>query len=411
MKKYTSIIILLFAILLTSCSGDDVATGTATPVAGDSVVIAFESYIGRPATRGSVETSTTLQYNGVAVYACYTKGGTYSSGSYTTPSSVGFTPNEMNGTKVMNSSWTYRTIHFWPQGSDEYLSFLAFGPYSSKTLMNSNELYSGDRTYIKHTVDNTPANQTDLVYASALDKYYRVKYTESGSRVNRSTSYSSGVSSSGTVTLSFSHATSRIGFSITSTALADPSNFTESPTVDNTQITSNATITINKIVLLGDNSSATKTTPTGAFYMTGLLNLKDGSWTETSTDKQEFSFYASSDTKPMLKGTASYGGGTVIYYNSITINNSDYLFIIPQDFTTDDLYLYIDYTVNYSSGVSGDVSKGINYTRYIKVPKNFEEGKAYLLKLDIGDSNSFRPISLNVETVEGWGDEETVTPT
>lgn len=82
-------------------------------------------------------------------------------------------------------------------------------------------------------------------------------------------------------------------------------------------------------------------------------------------------------------------------------NGKDYLFVIPQDFSStadgaDKLYVIVEYDVTYTSS-----STTITNTVYKKLPIKFEQGKAYMLNLTIGLPIEF---DIDVDTVSGVED-------
>ena len=71
------------------------------------------------------------------------------------------------------------------------------------------------------------------------------------------------------------------------------------------------------------------------------------------------------------------------------------MFVIPQDFSetgTDNLYVIVEYTITYTSGVSATVPNRV----YKQLKKKFEPGKAYMINLTLG-----LPIEFDA-TVTDW---------
>lgn len=81
------------------------------------------------------------------------------------------------------------------------------------------------------------------------------------------------------------------------------------------------------------------------------------------------------------------------------------MFVIPQNFEQghDDLYVIVDYTINYNLGKPGTI-KTMDYQVSSKIEKNFEQGKAYMINLTIG----LTPIDFDVNVVNGWVDDNTI---
>ena len=74
------------------------------------------------------------------------------------------------------------------------------------------------------------------------------------------------------------------------------------------------------------------------------------------------------------------------------------MFVIPQNFEPgkDDLYVIVEYTINYKLGKPGTIET-MDFTVSSKIEKNFEQGKAYKINLNIG----LTPIEFNAE-VNDW---------
>lgn len=59
------------------------------------------------------------------------------------------------------------------------------------------------------------------------------------------------------------------------------------------------------------------------------------------------------------------------------------MFVIPQDFSdagTDNLYVIVEYTITYTSGVPATVTNRV----YKQLKQKFEPGKAYMINLTLG---------------------------
>lgn len=138
----------------------------------------------------------------------------------------------------------------------------------------------------------------------------------------------------------------------------------------------NVTITLKKIILAG---SATEST-TPAFYTKGTIDLSTGLWTTSSSDaKQKFDWFS---------------GDKSVTSTSESNPNTDYLFVIPQDFSnTDELYVIVEYTIQNGS------TETMTSTVSSKLTNNFLQGKAYTINLIIG----LTPIEFDA-TVEDWKD-------
>ena len=307
------------ALTLVSCSSDDL--NSLSDNSSKNEAISFDSYLGRSAvavngSRGSVVDKTQL-HNSADGFGVF---GNYSP-------TEGQTSNLFNNQKVTGDvsaedKWKYDPVRYWP--TQGHIDFLAYAPYADGTTLNN--------TSIDFTVSSI-TEQKDLLWAKA-DGQTKEK---------------------GKVTFKFAHALSRLGYTVK---------------LNKTVPASEATITLNKITLAGSADEATK-----AFYTTGTIDLSKTSstdlWTTSSTDaKQNFKWFS-----------GTHDLGTTDYSNPAT----DYLFVIPQDFSitepnADELYVIVEYTIEYNSGVKATVTNTVSS----QIKKKFEQGKAYTINLTIG---------------------------
>lgn len=252
------------------------------------------------------------------------------------------------------------------------------------------------------------------------------------------------------VNMTMLHACARIAVVVTAPVLTDPQNFNSTvATGENVdeQNEGNASITVNKVVLLGDNSSATSSDITGAFTPSAYLCLTnklggnakvgytmndqtDGFWKgQATTGKLAFTLNSSvfasgtygttgsskssgnswtsdNSANNVLKAKQSLDSENNKIYsvNTIGTNSSNYMFVIPQDFTSDSnpLYCYIDYTVNYKDA-SGTLSNGVTYHTYGRIRQTMHAGGAYVINIRISNT-SLNPIDFKV-TPEAWANE------
>lgn len=318
-KKFFMGIAAMAALTLVSCSSDDL--NSLSDNSSKNEAISFDSYLGRSAvavngSRGSVVDKTQL-HNSADGFGVF---GNYSP-------TEGQTSNLFNNQKVTGDvsaedKWKYDPVRYWP--TQGHIDFLAYDPYADGTTLNN--------TSIDFTVSSI-TEQKDLLWAKA-DGQTKEK---------------------GKVTFKFAHALSRLGYTVK---------------LNKTVPASEATITLNKITLAGSADEATK-----AFYTTGTIDLSKTSstdlWTTSSTDaKQNFKWFS-----------GTHDLGTTDYSNPAT----DYLFVIPQDFSitepnADELYVIVEYTIEYNSGVKATVTNTVSS----QIKKKFEQGKAYTINLTIG---------------------------
>ena len=345
-KKFFMGIAAMAALTLVSCSSDDLDSFSGNSSKNEA--ISFDGYLGRSVvavngTRGSEVKIDQLKTGGFGVF-----------GNYNSTGGQNFGSNLFDNVKVYSSStadpvkWTYDNTKYWP--TQGHIDFLAYAPYADKTALNTT-LDGKMTSCINFTVENTVANQKDLLWANAEDQ---TKANNYGTKK---------------VEFTFNHALAKIGYKVK---------------LNNAY--SNATITLKKITLAGSADEATK-----AFYTKGTIDLSktssnsEGLWTiSTPAEKQNFNWF-SSDQKL----------ATTDYNNP----NTDYLFVIPQDFSkteegADKLYVIVGYTIKYNNGETAEMKSTVSS----QIKKNFEQGKAYTINLTIG----LTPIDFDVKVVTGW---------
>lgn len=317
-KKFFMGIAAMAALTLVSCSSDDL--DSLSDNSSKNEAISFDGYLGRSAVAVNGSRGSVVDktqlHNSADGFGVF---GNYSP-------TEGQTSNLFNNQKVTGDAsaedkWKYDPVRYWP--TQGHIDFLAYAPYADGTTLNN--------TSIDFTVSSI-TEQKDLLWAKA-DGQTKEK---------------------GKVTFKFAHALSRLGYTVK---------------LNKTVPASEATITLNKITLAGSADEATK-----AFYTAGTIDLSKTStdlWTTSSTDaKQNFKWFS-----------GTHDLGTTDYSNPAT----DYLFVIPQDFSitepnADELYVIVEYTIEYNSGVKATVTNTVSS----QIKKKFEQGKAYTINLTIG---------------------------
>lgn len=555
-------------VLLAACSTDDSYDEPQALISSEGTAVSFGSYLGRATTRGAayLEPSEIALNGGIGVYAMYTQGKEYNpinelaetkySDNFMENIQLGssLTEEELQTTDAdVASNWVYAPVRYWPNSVFDYLSFMAYAPYdeNKKQLYDKDGNTTGDLSYIQHTVAEDPRNQIDLLYADPTGITNMQLYRDEDSKwkwANGNTfSESADDATPPKVELNFKHATSRIGFVVTSSALKSPLNFSEedkaaalvAKSEDDGSglyvevwaypVNSSTNITVNKVMFLGDNSSAESSSPTGAFTKTAYLNLSNVeqdtkplwngqngklaftydntrervrvvhgnyiengtsySWKEGSESGETGKYIWEPSEKESVEQLFNWGGNILesweetekwwinyltfqaqeldptdygykdlnemvsdqwnkyykdyiqeqwkektdkrkIVYGVLSPNDSeegvwedeaeiypvgnnsdDYMFIIPQDFTDgsdNELWVYLDYTVNYV-GNSGE-AEHVNYKVYRQLKQKFEAGKAYIVVMDIGKkdesttTSSFNSVNFTVQ-LDQWADE------
>ena len=320
-KKFFMGIAAMAALTLVSCSSDDL--DSLSDNSSKNEAISFDGYLGRSAVAVNGSRGSVLE---IADLKTSTEGfGVF--GNYNSTGGQKFGFNLFNNEKVTydasakTPAWKYSPLKYWP--TDGHVDFLAYAPrVDSKQLTGSS---------IDFTVEGDAANQKDLLWANAPGQ----------------------TKENGKVTFKFAHALSRLGYTV---KLNDDYTGT--------------TIKLNKITLAGSNDGTKQ-----AFYTTGTIDLSYTSSPTSSTtklwnpseEKQNFDWYSGDD---QLSKTTAVKNPT-----------TKYLFVIPQKFSAsapDQLYVIVNYTITYSDGTS------VNTKVYKQLDKEFEQGKAYTINLNIG---------------------------
>ena len=363
-KKFVMGIAAMAALTLVSCSSDDLDSFSDNSSKNEA--ISFDGYLGRSAvavngTRGSEVKIGNLQADGFGVFGKYTTTEGQASNLFDNQKvtySTSTTPTE--------SKWTYSPLKFWPANGK--IDFLAYAPYDKNTTLTEN-------SKINFKVAEKVADQKDLLWTNDMNHQITAKITSAKDKVK----------------FQFHHALSRLGYNVT---------------LSGDYFSSGATFTVNKITLAGSSDGTSKK----AFYKEGTIDLSKtatknntennkedlsktntttGLWTAETSDKnkQNFDLVSSAQT---LDQTGIKSG-------------DNYLFVIPQDFSgTDELYVYVEYTINYG-GTTGSVTNKV----YKQIKKHFLQGNAYMLNLTLG-----LPIEFDVDVtgvdagVDGWGTDD-----
>ena len=344
-KKIFMGIAAVAALTLVSCSSEDL--NSLSDNSSKNEAISFDGYLGRSAvavngSRGSVLDKPALQglAEGFGVF-----------GNYKEANGQEFGANLFDNQKVTYSDtkWTYSPLKFWPTLG--HIDFLAYAPYDSKY----DNKVSKDNQKLEFIVNSDITAQKDLLWANAVNQT-KDNISSTGKKVK----------------FHFYHALSRLGYTVKLYGNGDYSS-------------NKATFTVNKITLAGSSDGTSK----NAFYKKGTIDLAqandaptlwDTSLSSANGAKQNFDL-VSSDQLLDKDGINS---------------GKNYLFVIPQDFSgTDELYVYVKYTINYTDG-----TPSVTNTVYKKLTTNFKQGKAYMLNLTLG-----LPIEFDVDVVEGWGTE------
>lgn len=363
-KKFFMGIAAMAALTLVSCSSDDL--DSLSDNSSKNEAISFDGYLGRSAvavngTRGSEVKIDQLKTGGFGVFGNYSKETTTAYGN-------SLFDNQQVTYDNDKSKWTYSPLKFWP--SDGHIDFLAYAPYDKNTKLTDGPKINN------FIVSKTITDQTDLLWTNATSSI-SADVTSSKNKVN----------------FQFHHALSRLGYTVNLTG-----DYSSNPE-------NKATFTLKKITLAG-SSDGTK----GAFYTSGTIDLskatKDAKLWSGQTGKQKFDWSS-------VDKLVTYVNPTDHTKKTVSNLDTEYLFVIPQDFSqtkteenpnVDELYVIVEYTIHYQDG------KEQTNKVYKQIKRHFLQGKAYNLNLTLG-----LPIEFDVDVtgdinagVDGWGTDENI---
>ena len=397
-------LIALTALTVTGCSKDDVVSESPNI----KRAIEFGTYVGRDAqSRASVLDTTSLSNQGFGVFAYYTDeayyNGTAGSGSVL---------NFMNNQKVTRpdgTNWTYSPIKYWPNETNDRLTFFAYAPYDdADDIDNTNgydniefEVTQGD-PIIDFAVNSTVKSQQDLVWSRTDNKdIIKNPNVDVGEKV----------------IFNFAHALSRIGFTVK--AITDEVTAGVPNKLDD-----NTFIVLKKVKLSSVAGVGNSEPTTGVFYTNGKLNLNNPSdavpatalWTDC-TGAQTFTladenFVEQNVTYPL--GTSYNIAGFVLTENlsiihtiagNSTMGNplhaaDSFIMVIPQNLSSAGFFVYVEYdVVTIDESLTDKLSVVTNHISKKVDGLNFKSGKAYTLNLQLGMT------SVKVTaSVDNWND-------
>lgn len=258
------------AALLASCSKSDTdETGTDIPASEQAVGFTANDIH----SRGSVVTNTELTSMGVF-------------GSYTGTSSWNGTtaPNYFYNQAVAKSGavWSYSPVKYWPVAPNK-ISFFAYAPHSTDAAVAgkmtlSTAAATGAPT-LTYTVESTPADQVDLLYAVLKDQQKQ----------------------STPLNFAFGHAMAKVSFSALLKSGEEAKDYT-------------ATITEVKITDVKNK---------------GTLNLETGAWT-TTADKGSYTLTPTTGLKADASNLVFETSETTDFSARTLTADNGYLFLMPQ---------------------------------------------------------------------------------
>ncbi|MDD3356560.1 MAG: fimbrillin family protein [Dysgonamonadaceae bacterium] len=369
MKKNNLFLLFLMALIVMSCSKDETTMGI--PQEGNA--IEFGTYVGRDAqTRASVLDDAALKLSGFGVFAHYTAQDSYASASAK--------PNFMYNQEVTwGTTWGYTPVKYWPNNTDDKVSFFAYAPYSSTTTPNNisdfvpTSTNTGDPT-LKFTVNDVVKSQADLVWGvksgDGLPFLNQTKQTITED-----------------IKFTFKHALARIGFNVE--AMVDLVNDDATGTPDDGTTGNGAIATETKIVV-------TKVELIGSFYPSGTLNLNNTAantplWTPGTAAVRTFELTPTDNFETVADhGEATFTTNGQLVASATAkqkLNNDDsYIMVIPQNFaSTDKIKIKVTYDViTEDTSLDTGQSKVTNAITSSDFNFNFEHGKAYTFNLHLG---------------------------
>jgi len=371
MKKFKFFGMMAVAAMAVSCSSDDVVQ----QVQEDNA-IQFSTYLGNAAqSRGSEVRLDEIKAEGkgFGVFAYYT--GTTAFADYT--GGANFMNNQQVTWDEEGFAWTYSPIKYWPNNNNELVSFFAYAPYDVNYVVSG----EGKVTY------EVPADvtlQRDLLWSRSNTTDLKKQSLEDN------------------VQFVFAHALAKIGLTVS--CAADVENAVAAGTIE-----ANTKVIVDEIVFSADNNVATAgpapEPTTGAFYTKGVIDMNKtfevgsgniGLWDVTDAEKQMITLTAANFNPADLEYDAEDAAARA------TADDS-YMMIIPQDFSTGGLYVWIKYRVITEDAKLTDSKSEITNQICKQVAINFEQGKAYTLNLVLG----LTEVKLDA-TVDEWDEQDPV---
>ena len=323
--------------------------------------IGFETYLGRDAqTKASVATAIET----AGIYGFYTGNDQWKS-----TSAANLWAND-----PLTAAGTVTPTKYWTNATDWY-SFVAYAPKDGTGITVPTKAEGADyitNPAITFAVQPDLANQVDFLYAKTLDVH---KPAENG-----------------TVPMIFKHALARL-------------------TV-NAKSAENQTFAFR----------VKKVSINGGFITSDVLTLATGLWTAagtpvapttpgteaTETTPATLPVYATTYTFYNNADNTTALGTTNTEYAKVGENYSNYLMMVPVNFTQQAAYLTVEYTTYYANQEST-----VNTVTF-PVTTNFEQGKAYAINLVFSKETQEIKFSVSVEdwqptATTGEGDDATTS--
>jgi hypothetical protein len=392
------------AMLFAACTSEEVEVPVVAEEATNDAVT-FDTYTSSTTRAGltGVMTTATLQKakgdgGGFGVFAFQT------SGAYASAGKPNFMYNEP--VEYASSVWSYETLKYWPNNTtqdmlggeghattgtpNDYVSFFAYAPYVSTgaagagiTAMSANTA-TGDPT-VSYQVATVPSESVDLLWAvTPIDWSYK----DVANTTWNSTGTQNGLplidllkpNVQTRIKFMFLHALARLGINVVAAVDQEAAGG---------ELDANTTIVIESVTIT--EVTATKTLPS-----TGTLNLKNttanvANWSYTTPIASPFTVTvnASNELENSLlyetdAATSFAKEGVLTAKEKPLIDGGNYFMIIPPTTGATELNVRIIYKVITNDTQLADEYSVVTNDITKKVSIDFDNGKAYTLKLILG---------------------------
>lgn len=298
-------------------------------------------------SRGAELTQSALNTKGFGVFAYYTENKNWSVANMSTP-------NFMNNTKATKSdtSWQYSPIKYWPDDPRDKVSFFAYAPY------NAGQTATGSK--LNFSVATDVDNQVDLVWSNSATV-----------DLNKNTS---------PVSFTFKHSLARVGFTVN--AMSEG----VSP------LREGMAIRIKKVAIKG-------------LYTSGILDMSNTSevaeWSNESGNG-EYSIEPANFVGKNADGFLLNSANTSSTAHKLNLDDA-YIMVIPQDFSSTGLNVYVEYEVELASkDKDGNWDVYHKYTNQcVGMAKvNLEPNKTYIINITTDLEN----VTVDDISITSWED-------
>ncbi len=413
------------AVALSSCSKNEVGDSNL-----DNKKVGFGVYTGESVKSGASDVMTTdgLKGTGFGVFTYYDLATQTNGDGVLAAFTDESTPDFMYNTKVAveenETEWTYSPMKYWPNNTNDVLSFFAYGPQSSNA--------TGDAITFDKVGDMKGA---PVLTYTMLDADKMVDFVVAAPKydVNNTTDYNV---ENATIDFTFKHLLTRASFD----AYVDVTDFPDvnsdgatTPDDNNTLETANTKVYVTKMAIIGakgttelvDKTNTIFTEKSAGFYTSadfiymakGATAADEdvegvGSWdfTNATTNDDDFDFSAILDKTDVAFGAYKTVDGvdvgttaTPLFANSGD-SDEQFLFLLPSSSegvaAGSEMYVYIEYdVVTLDSNLELGYSVVTNKDVVTLAEGTLKPGFAYKYTLVIG----LDEVRVSAE-VDGWVD-------